>query len=76
MTQKEREEYEKEKEEYEYEIRELKSSYMQTLENYQRINEELRTEREYNRQNCTTIKALQETIERYEKMLDRVTYNC
>ena len=61
-------------EEYEEELQEMKDLYMETLENYHRVSEQLRQEREWNVQNTTTIRALNETIERYEKMFDKVSF--
>ena len=52
----------------------FKNLYMETLEHYHRVSEELRQEREWNRQNCTTIDTLQRTIEQYERMLDKVSF--
>lgn len=52
----------------------FKNLYMETLEHYHRVSEELRQEREWNRQNCTTIDTLKRTIEQYERMLDKVSF--
>ena len=49
--------------------------YEQVLENYYRVSEELKQERDYNANNCKTIDNLQNMIRQYEKMLDRVTFN-
>ena len=49
--------------------------YEQVLENYYRVSEELKQERDYNANNCKTIDNLQNIIRQYEKMLDRVTFN-
>lgn len=50
--------------------------YEQVLENYHRVSEELKQERDYNANNCKTIDNLQNMIRQYEKMLDRVTFTC
>lgn len=51
----------------------FKNLYMETLEHYHTVSEELRQEREWNKQNIETIKSLEKTIEHYEKILDRVS---
>lgn len=48
--------------------------YEQVLENYHRVSEELKQEREYNMQNCKTIDNLQSMIRHYEKMFDKVSF--
>lgn len=51
-------------------------NYEKVLEDYYRTNEELRWQRELNDKNEIIIQELQRTIERYEKILERVTINC
>lgn len=48
-------------------------NYEEVLEKYYIINEQLRQEKEFNKQNCLMIERLQKTIEQYEKMLDKFT---
>lgn len=47
----------------------------QLLENYYITNEDLKKEKEWNKQNVLTIERLQKTIEQYEKILDKFTIN-
>ena len=82
MTQKEHKEI---VDELEKQIRELKKeldleknksyNYEQVLEDYHRISEDLRVEKEWNRQNVASIERLNATIERYERILDKFTIN-
>lgn len=59
--------------EYEEGMENITKLYMQTLKDYHNASEQLRQEREWNKQNIETIKSLEKTIERYEKILDRVS---
>lgn len=61
------------------EIESIKSktyNYEVFLERYYVTNEELKQEKEYNRQNVLTIERLQNTINQYEKILNRFSINC
>lgn len=49
--------------------------YEQVLEDYHRTNEELRQEKEWNKQNVNTIEGQRSIIEKYEKILDKFTIN-
>lgn len=51
-------------------------NYESTLEQYYIINEELRKEKEWNRQKELTINGLQDVIARYERILDKFTISC
>lgn len=51
-------------------------NYEMALENNAILNNELKEERQANANNIFTIKQLEKTIERYEKILDRVSINC
>lgn len=51
-------------------------NYEMALENNAILNHELKEERQANVNNIFTIKQLEKTIERYEKILDRVSINC
>lgn len=59
--------------EYEEGMENITKLYMQTLKDYHNASEQLRKEREWNKQNIETIKNLEKTIERYEKIIDRVS---
>ena len=82
MTQKE---YNEKIMQYEDEIKKLKQeldfeqnksyNYERVLEDYYRTSEDLRKEKEWNKQNVCTIERLQNTIDRYEKILDKFTIN-
>lgn len=83
MTQKEYIENLKEKEnrikalESELEKEKTKNvNYEMALENNAILNNELKEEKQANVNNIFTIKQLEKTIERYEKILDRVSINC
>jgi hypothetical protein len=51
-------------------------NYQQVLEDYHRINEYLRREQEINTQIKMENQQLRETIEQYEKILNRVNISC
>ena len=55
---------------------EKQSNYNQVLEDYYIANRNLEMERRANQMNCENIRELRKIIDRYEKMIDRVTYNC
>ena len=55
---------------------EKQSNYTQVLENYYIANRDLEMERRANIMHCEEIRELREIIDRYEKMIDRVTFNC
>ena len=55
---------------------EKQSNYTQVLEDYYIANRNLEMERRANDMHCEKIRELNGIIERYEKMIDRVTYNC
>lgn len=50
--------------------------YEQVLEDYHRVNEYLRREQEINTQIKMENQQLRETIEQYEKILNRVNISC
>lgn len=66
----------KELRESEIYLLEKQSNYNQVLEDYYIANRNLEMERRANQMNCENIRELNGIIERYEKMIDRVTYNC
>lgn len=82
MTQKE---YQEKLKALENEIIELKKevdyeknkfyNYEQVLEDYHRVSEDLRREKECNLHNTLTIERLNKTIEQYEKILNKFTIN-
>ena len=51
-------------------------NYNQVLEDYHRVSEELKMANRAIDMHLQTEQGLRETINRYEKMLDRVTFNC
>lgn len=50
--------------------------YEQVLEDYHKVSEELRREQEINTQIKMVNQQLRETIEQYEKILNRVNISC
>ena len=59
--------------EYEDGMKNITNLYMRALKDYHNVSEQLREEIAWNKQNVETIKNLEKTIERYEKLLDRVS---
>lgn len=50
-------------------------NYQQILEDYHITSEDLRKEKEWNKQNVNTIEEQRRIIEKYEKILDKFTIN-